>query len=88
MTVGLTYDLRSDYLKEGFSEEETAEFDKEETVAAIETALQDLGHSTDRIGHVRQLVNRLAKGDRWEMVFNICEGMYGVGREAQVPRPA
>ena len=85
MTVGLTYDLRSDYLKEGFSEEETAEFDKEETVAAIETALQDLGHSTDRIGHVRQLVNRLAKGDRWDMVFNICEGMYGVGREAQVP---
>ena len=85
MVVGLTYDLRSDYLKEGFSEEETAEFDKEETVAAIETALQDLGHSTDRIGHVRQLVNRLAKGDRWDMVFNICEGMYGVGREAQVP---
>jgi D-alanine-D-alanine ligase len=26
-----------------------------------------------------------AKGDRWDLVFNICEGMYGIGREAQVP---
>ncbi|MCX6282436.1 MAG: ATP-grasp domain-containing protein [Bacteroidetes bacterium] len=85
MVVGLTYDLRSDYLKEGFSEEETAEFDKEETVAGIEGALQGLGYTTDRIGHLRQLVQRLDKGDRWDLVFNICEGLYGVGREAQVP---
>ncbi|MCK9219954.1 MAG: ATP-grasp domain-containing protein [Bacteroidales bacterium] len=85
MRIGLTYDLRSEYLKEGFSEEETAEFDKEETVFAIEEALGQLKFATDRIGHVRQLVNRLAQGDRWDMVFNICEGMYGIGREAQVP---
>jgi D-alanine-D-alanine ligase len=34
---------------------------------------------------VRQLVDRLAAGDRWDLVFNICEGMCGRAREAQVP---
>ena len=85
MTIGLTYDLRSDYLKEGYSEEETAEFDRESTIEAIERALQQLGYLTDRIGHVRHLIDRLSRGDRWDMVFNICEGMFGIGREAQVP---
>jgi D-alanine-D-alanine ligase len=85
MVIGLTYDLRTDYLREGFTDEETAEFDKEETIAGIENALHELGYHTDRIGHARQLITRLAAGDRWEMVFNICEGLYGIGREAQVP---
>ena len=85
MTIGLTYDLRSDYLQEGYSEEETAEFDRESTIDEIDLALQRLGYQTDRIGHIRHLTNRLVKGDRWDMVFNICEGMYGTVREAQVP---
>jgi len=85
MEIGLTYDLRTDYLKEGYSEEETAEFDKESTIADIERALHHLGYSTERIGNVRQLTCRLVRGDRWDMVFNICEGLYGIGRESQVP---
>ena len=85
MWIGLTYDLRSDYLKEGFSEEETAEFDKESTVEDIERALRKLGHQTERIGHLKNLVSRLVQGQRWDLVFNICEGMNGIGREAQVP---
>jgi D-alanine-D-alanine ligase len=31
------------------------------------------------------LVSRLAAGDRWDLVFNICEGLRGIAREAQVP---
>jgi D-alanine-D-alanine ligase len=85
MKIGMTYDLREDYLAQGFSEEETAEFDKPETIAAIESALQDLGHQTDRIGHIRSLTARLAVGNRWDMVFNIAEGLKGFGREALVP---
>ncbi|MCX6268676.1 MAG: D-alanine--D-alanine ligase [Bacteroidetes bacterium] len=85
MKIGLTYDLRADYLKEGYSEEETAEFDRESTIDYIDQALQTLGYQTDRIGHVRHLIQRLALGNRWDMVFNICEGMHGIGREAQVP---
>jgi D-alanine-D-alanine ligase len=85
MHIGLTYDLRSDYLAAGYSEEETAEFDQAGTIEAIEGALCELGHTTDRVGHARNLVERLAVGDRWDLVFNICEGLHGLGREAQVP---
>ena len=85
MRVGLTFDLRGAYLAAGYDEEQTAEFDSEETIEAIEGALHRLGHHTDRIGHARQLVARLADGGRWDLVFNICEGLRGVGREAQVP---
>jgi D-alanine-D-alanine ligase len=85
MRVGLTYDLRAEYLAAGFGEEETAEFDRPDTVEAIEHALAALGHQPVRIGHVRQLVDRLARGERWDLVFNFAEGMYGIGREAQVP---
>ncbi len=85
MRIGLTYDLRSEYLAAGYGEEETAEFDREETVAAIESTLQQLGHATERIGNARSLIARLTAGDRWELVFNIAEGLTGIGREAQVP---
>jgi len=85
MNIGLTYDLRSEYLAEGFTPDQTAEFDSEETIIGIETALKGLGHQTFRIGHIRNLVKQLSDGERWDLVFNICEGMYGIGREAQVP---
>jgi D-alanine-D-alanine ligase len=85
MKIGLTYDLRQDYLNEGYSEEETAEFDRADTIESIESALQTLGHGTDRIGNGRRLIERLARGDRWDLVFNIAEGLHGVAREAQVP---
>lgn len=85
MHIGLTCDLRAEYLALGFSEEQTAEFDREETVEAIEDALRAQGHVAERIGHARALVGQLATGKRWDLVFNICEGMYGNAREAQVP---
>ncbi len=83
--VGLTYDLKSEYLKLGFSDEEAGEFDREDTIEAIENALLENGYQTERIGHAKQLMQQLLAGQRWDIVFNICEGMYGVGREAQVP---
>ncbi|HEX9859608.1 MAG TPA: D-alanine--D-alanine ligase [Nitrospirota bacterium] len=85
MKVGLTYDLREDYLAEGYTEEETAEFDSPVTIEAIERTLRVLGFETERIGHARRLVGRLAAGERWDMVFNIAEGLSGYGREALVP---
>jgi lysine 2,3-aminomutase len=85
--IGLTYDLREDYLHEGYSEEETAEFDRPDTIAAIENALVRLGYYPERIGNIKQLVKKLGTKNRkpWDLVFNICEGMWGMGREAQVP---
>jgi len=85
LNVGFTYDLRDDYLKEGFSDEETAEFDEEVTIHSVESTLTELGYKVDRIGNFNSLVKRLTKGDRWDIVFNIAEGLYGIGREAQVP---
>ena len=85
MRIGLTYDLRDDYLAMGYGLEETAEFDRVDTVEAIEGALRQLGHRTERIGHIRELARRLVAGERWDLVFNIAEGLKGVGREAQVP---
>lgn len=85
MKIGLTYDLRQDYLDMGYSEEETAEFDKESTIEGIERALIALGHQTQRIGHIKNLVKALAQGEKWDLVFNIAEGLFGLAREAQVP---
>jgi len=85
MIIGLTYDLRQDYLDAGYSREQTAEFDRMETIEGIETSLQALGHTCLRIGNLKSLVRQLAAGERWDLVFNICEGMFGMGREAQVP---
>lgn len=85
MIVGITYDLRADYLAAGHGEEETAEFDRPDTIDAIERALGQLDYETRRIGNVRQLIARLAAGERWDLVFNIAEGLRGVGRESQVP---
>ena len=85
MKIGIAYDLRDDYLAEGYGDEETAEFDRLDTIEAIEGTLQRLGFATDRIGNIRRLAARLVAGDRWDMVFNIAEGLRGFGREAQVP---
>ena len=85
LLIGLTYDLRDDYLAEGFSLEETAEFDKPDTIEGIENALHELGYRTERIGNAKALVRALAANRRWDLVFNIAEGMFGVGRESVVP---
>jgi D-alanine-D-alanine ligase len=85
MRLGVTYDLRSDYLALGYGEEETAEFDAEETIQAVCDALKSLGHDPIRIGGIRPLTQKLVAGERWDAVFNICEGLKGFSREAQVP---
>jgi D-alanine-D-alanine ligase len=83
MLIGLTYDLRSDHAS--LSEEAQAEFDSPETVAALREALEALGHRVEPVGHVRALARRLVDGARWDIVFNIAEGLSGRSREAQVP---
>ena len=85
MRIGLTYDLRSWYLERGYTMDETAEFDKEETVAGLEAVLGRLGYETERIGNIFELVDKLSAGKRWDLVFNIAEGLYGDGRESVVP---
>lgn len=85
MIIGMTFDLRNEYLERGMTLDEVAEFDSEETIQAIENELTTQGHTVDRIGSVYKLTERLMAGDRWDLVFNIAEGLYGLGREALVP---
>lgn len=85
MKVGLTYDLRDDYLAEGYPPDQVAEFDRADTIDALEAAIRAAGHETERIGSGFRLVERLAQGHRWDMVFNIAEGLRGYGRESMVP---
>jgi D-alanine-D-alanine ligase len=85
ISLGFAFDLRDAWRAEGLSEEATAEFDSAETIEAIAVHLAARGCAVDRIGHHRALVARLAAGVRWDLVFNICEGLSGFGREALVP---
>jgi D-alanine-D-alanine ligase len=85
MRIGLTYDLRESYLAAGHTEEETAEFDRPETPAAIREALSGFGHEVVAVGSLPALVEALARGERYDLVFNIAEGLRGTARESQVP---
>lgn len=85
MTIGLTFDLRSHYLDTGFSSEDSAEFDSEETINSLVKTIQDPGYNVDIIGHIQELVKRLANGMSWDLVFNIAEGVRGYSREVRIP---
>src|SRR3954466_13490904 len=50
LRIALCYDLKSDYLAAGFAPADVMEFDEEETIAALEGALRQLGHQPERGG--------------------------------------
>jgi len=85
MKIGLTFDLRKDYLERGYSLEETAELDSEETIQGLERSLAGNGFRTERIGALPDLCRDLERGKTWDLVFNIAEGLHGLGRESAVP---
>ena len=83
--IGLCYDLKADYLAAGFTAEQVMELDDEDTIAGLAAAITANGHSVERIGRGIELARRLSAGDRWDLVFNLAEGVRGRSREAQVP---
>lgn len=83
--VGFTYDLKSEYLKEKFSLEDVVEFDTEQTIEEITSALTWAGYKVEQVGSFRNLLSQLSKGKSWDIVFNIAEGISGRNRESQVP---
>jgi D-alanine-D-alanine ligase len=85
MKIGLVFDRRQDYLAQGYTSLETAEFDSDETLDVLERTIRSLGYDTEPVGNGRALCTRLGHGDRWDLVFNIAEGLAGRSREAQVP---
>src|SRR4051812_38559085 len=62
LRIALCYDLKADYLAAGFAPADVMEFDEEETIAALEGALCQLGHHPERVGRGVELARRLAAG--------------------------
>ena len=85
LRVGLVYDAREDYLANGFSEEQVAEFDMRDTIDHLAAAIRRCGCTVEFIGNAHALNRKLVRGARWDLVFNIAEGVDGRSREAQVP---
>jgi D-alanine-D-alanine ligase len=85
LNIGFVYDLRDDYLKEGFTSEQVAEFDTESTILSIAQTLTELGCKVERVGNAKALIKQIVAGKRWDLVFTIAEGVKGRSREAQVP---
>ncbi len=85
MKIGLTYNLKSDMkLSVDDPADLNAEFDSEETVNAIASALESGGHQVKKIGHVFNLLKQIS-GLNVDIVFNIAEGFNGRNRESQIP---
>jgi D-alanine-D-alanine ligase len=64
-------------------DDEFAEWDDEETIAAVERALRRLGQVV-RLEANAEFPERL-RAARPDIVFNMAEGLHGVNREAHVP---
>ena len=69
---------------EGMSPDYWDDLDSEETIEAITKALEGRGHKVTFLEGDVTLYNNLLKL-RPDICFNICEGHFGDGREAQVP---
>lgn len=82
MRIAFTHNLQTSH------EEAEAEFDREETVEAIASALRRLGHEVARVnvggGTASDLVRRL-EDLRPDLIFNTAEGTHGRFREAFYP---
>jgi D-alanine-D-alanine ligase len=83
MKIALTYNLKKkdetkplDYF---------SEFDSEDTISAIASALERKGHSVDRLEAERPKLFSYFRKNRVDMVFNIAEGDSGKFRESEIP---
>jgi D-alanine-D-alanine ligase len=85
MRLAFTYDLKSAWLARGLDAEAAAEFDSELTLEAIATHYEARGFAVERVGGAHELLARVAAGARWDLAFNICEGLHGGARESLVP---
>ena len=83
--IGITYDLKSEYLSQGASLESVAEFEDPETIEALTNTLIQFGFQVDLITNIHSLVKQLSQGERWDLIFNIAEGLNGSARESQIP---
>ena len=86
MLIGFTYDLRKDYLAKGYQRSRMSPNSiRKARLTRYADTIESLGHKVVRIGNAWELCRRLVAGEKWDLVFNIAEGLRGRSREAQVP---
>lgn len=87
LRIGLCYDRFGDAPRPpGAPADWDAEYEPEETVAALEDAVRRLGHTPVRIGNARALLAALARGPLGvDAAVNIAESYGSRNREAHVP---
>ena len=84
-SIGLTYDLKTDYkFKDGDPQDANAEFDHFSTIDVIANAIEANSFKVERIGNAAMLLEKLPSL-KVDLVFNISEGLTGRNRESQVP---
>jgi D-alanine-D-alanine ligase len=86
MKIGLAYDLKESVISTaGCPEDALEEYDSPETVEALATALETLGHSVVKLGGGREFIANILQ-NYIDFVFNISEGLGNQrSREAQIP---
>jgi D-alanine-D-alanine ligase len=86
MKIGLAYDLKEEVpLNKEQPDDALEEYDSLETVEAIASVLQSLGHSITRLSGGRRFIENILQSDV-DFVFNIAEGRGTYrSREAQIP---
>jgi D-alanine-D-alanine ligase len=82
LRVGFTFNVKRVDSKGG--DDDQAEYDPPETIAAITDAIAAHGHKVVQLEATPDLPRMLAEADV-DLVFNIAEGAVGRNREAQVP---
>ncbi len=82
LTVGIAYNLKKGIVSE--VEDIEAEYDSFDTIEAIRQVFLDQGLKVELLEADAGFVERL-KNTKVDIVFNIAEGIFGRGREAQVP---
>jgi len=82
MTAGLSYNLKKGVKSE--AEDSEAEYDSPDTIEAIKEVLDSAGIRTVLLEADAGFIDKV-RSTKIDIVFNIAEGTFGRGREAQVP---
>ena len=86
MKIGLAYDLKDAVIStSGSPEDALEEYDSPETIDAIASVIESLGHSVIRLGGGKEFITNILQTNV-DFVFNISEGLGNYrSREAQIP---
>ena len=88
LTIGVVYELQGTHLpRPGEPADIDAEYEPEETIAALEAAIRAEGHEALRLGGPQALLTGIGRGElpSVDAVWNIAEGYGTRNREAWAP---